>query len=472
MFWWWALVAGAEPLTLEQSLQEALTANAELQIGGLALEDSQAALLRARGGLDPQLSLGVDTAASNSPTNTQVDGQDVLQTSSSGWTASVTQPTPTGGAATLSVAERAFASNSQNVVSPRTVSDQVTLSVRQPLLSGVGALGPIRAARLTLSDAELARRAQVEQAILDVSGGYWRLVSAIRTLALAQGSVQVAQQSLTDTRERFDEGFAGTGDVFQVERAVGTASQALVVAEAELEAADAALKRLMGRDVADPVALEPTDVPAVLAEQPDLDTVLSLARSGNADWLRQQLGQQRAALGVRQARIAALPDLSVSGAVGVSGLGESAAEARSETGSGAFNDWSVGASLSVPLPARGLRADWTQARIAQQAARIALEAAEQDLYIRAQAAVRRVQRDRLRSELAAETVRVANLALQADQELLREGKGSTRDVVVSLEARDRATAAELQALIDLQGSQLDLKRVTGSLVGGVTLEPQ
>ena len=467
MCWWWVATALAQPLTLTDALQEALVANPELRIGALDLQSSEASLLRTAGVFDPSLSVGVDTSASNSPTTNALAQVPVVRSTSNGLNASVNQYLPTGGNASLSWFETALDSNDRSLVGTRTASSGVSLSVSQPLLSGLGALGPIRSARLALSDAELARRAAVEQAMLDVSAAYWRLVSAIRSLDLAENSVQIAEQSLADTRERFAEGFAGTGDVLQVERAVGTAAGAEVVARAEVEAAEQALRRVLGRPVTGGEPIEPVDAPEVLAEAIDRDQILALARSGNAQWLRDQLALEQAELSARLIRNGALPNLAVNGSVGASGLGtrgDARVESRNDALTWENNNWSVGASMSVPLPGRTLRADWTQARIQAESARIRAEAAEQDLILRVESALRQVERDRSRSQLAAETVRVARLALEADQELLSEGKGSTRDVVISLEALDQATASELGALIDLQRSQLELKRVAGTLL--------
>jgi outer membrane protein len=463
----WAFMAAGEPLRLDEALEEALAANLELRQAGVALGMSEQALVRARSTFDPSLSLTVGTSATNRPNNDQFVGQDVLRTASGSWSAAVTQALPTGATATIGWWETTLSSNAQDVIQGDTVSDALSVSLRQPLLRGAGpaALWDLVDAKRGWTDAELQWRAAVEQTILDVSGGYWRLVSARASLDLAVRSREIAEQSLQDAQERFTEGFAGSGDVHQVERALGGARQGEVVARAEVEAAEMALRRLLGRDVATGPPLELVDQPSRPEVLPGTEEVLALAREGNAQWLRDQVAFERAQIGLRQARNGTLPDLAVTAGFGQSGLAATAADARQQALGGAFNDWDLGASVSVPLPGRAMRADLSSARLTAASARLALDAAEQDLVLRVRAAVRQVERDRLRVGLAADTVRFARLALEADQELLREGKGSMRNVVESLEALDRETAAELVALIDLQRSLLELKRVAGTLVG-------
>ena len=75
-----------------------------------------------------------------------------------------------------------------------------------------------------------------------------------------------------------------------------------------------------------------------------------------------------------------------------------------------------------------------------------------------------VARDRARERLAGETLEAARAGLEAEQELLAEGRGAVRDVILALEDLDDASVAKLQAEIDLQASLLDLARIEGRLL--------
>lgn len=460
--------AWGAPLHLDDALEEAMRQNLELRQQAIALDLTERSFVKARSVFDPTLNLTTSTAANNSPNNDQFVGQDLLRTSSAAWSAGLSQYLPTGGTASVSWSESQLSSNAQDVIAEDTVSERLMFSLSQPLLRGSGGLWGVKGARLALDDAELRYRAAVEQAVIDVSDRYWRLVSAKMSLDLAIRSREIAEQSVRETKERFEEGFAGSGDVHQVERALGTAQQTEIFARAEVEAADLTLRRLLGRDVRTSEPLDPVDRPVIPDQLPAFEQVLELAQASNAQWLRDQLLYDQAGLALRQTRNQALPDLRVSGGIGLSALANTASESRDVLVGGRFNDWSVGASMSVPLPGRALAADLAVARLQKESAALDLEAAEQDLALRVQAAVRQVDRDRARVGLAGDTVRFAELALEADQELLREGKGATRNVVTSLEALNQATASEMSAQIDLQRSLLELQRVAGTLVGPTT----
>lgn len=469
--WIIGMALASEPesaaITLPEAIEEALGANLELRQEAVAVGLAEVGLVRARGQWDPSLSVGVSTSASNSPNNDQFVGRDVLTQSSSGWSASLGQAVPGGGQLSASWSENRTDTNDRRQIEPITVSSRASLSLDQPLLRGAGPTGlwDLRRSNITVSRAQLAWRGAVEQAILDVSTAYWQLVAADQRFTLAVQSRSIAESSVGDMQERYDAGFVGTGDVLQMQRAFGAARQREITAEAARQQANNRLCRLLGRDVRRPPRLVPSDAPVIPETVPEEAEVLAQALVANARFRQATLDLDDARLAVAGARSQALPDLSVNGRVGLSGLANDAASSRRTTLSGDFNDWSVGANLSVPLLGRSTRAGLRQARLDAENARIAREAAEQDLVLRVQDAVRAAQRDRLRVELATETERVAALALTADQELLAEGRGSSRNVAQSLELLQQSGVDLLEARIGLQGSLLELQRVAGTLVG-------
>lgn len=455
-----------EPIALPAAIEEALTANIELRQQAIAVGLSEISLVRARGRWDPTLGLSTSTSVSNEPNNNELVGQDVLSVSSRRWSASIDQGLPGGGTVSASWSESRTTSNAINLRDASTVFDGASLSLSQPLLRGAGPadLWDLRRTRLSVDRAQLGWRAAVEQAILDVSGAYWQLVAADQRSALAVQSRAIAEEAVDDMQERYDAGFVGTGDVLQMQRALGASLQREVSAEAARRQANNRLCRLLGRDVHAAPHLVPTDEPIVPDTLPDEAAVLEHALDRNARYLQATLDLQSARLAVRGTRNQALPDLSVSGQLGLSGLGDDAATARRQAVSGDYNAWSVGAQVSVPLLGRTVRTGLRQAKLDADNARLAREAAEQDLVLQVQDALRAVQRDRMRVELATETERVAALALEADRELLTEGRGSSRNVAQSLELLQQAGVDLLEARIGLQRSLLELKRVAGTLV--------
>ena len=457
----------AAPLTLPDAMAEAMRGNLALRGVTLDMDRAEEGLRAARGGFDPTLSASLGAGADLSLSNSVLDGGSTVASRSLGWSAAVNQLLPTGGTASLSWSELTSSNDSDVTVLQQSTSASAALSLRQPLLDGLGPLAAraeVRAAQRSLADAQLALRAAAEAVASQVSDAYWSLVAAREQAELARRSLKIAEDELAATLERQAEGFVGSGPVLQVQRAVGVARQAVVVAEADQADRESALAAVLGRPLLGRETIEPVDRPVVPDTDPDLEAAMTAARAGNAAWRRAELASQQAEDDAAQARQGALPDLGLSASVGWSGLGADPQQARDGVREGSYRSWGLGADLSVPLGGRANIAALQDARAAEQQAALDLEAAEQALVLEVESAVRAVARDRARERLAGETLEAARAGLEAEQELLAEGRGAVRDVILALEDLDDASVGKLQAEIDLQASLLDLARIEGRLL--------
>ena len=211
--------------------------------------------------------------------------------------------------------------------------------------------------------------------------------------------------------------------------------------------------------------------PEITEEAIAIEASLHTARTHNPRWLQAGVSAQQAELSFSATRIDSLPDLDLSGGLLLAGGAESVTDSRQQVLDVTNPTWSIGAGLSIPIPARAPRADRTRARLSVEQARLVLEAAEQDLIVRVQTAVNALHRDRARVQLARQTLEAAQLALAADQELHREGLASTREVILSLESLNEAQVSMLSAQIDLQSSTLSLMRIEGVLLERLAITP-
>ena len=204
----------------------------------------------------------------------------------------------------------------------------------------------------------------------------------------------------------------------------------------------------------------------MLGGDPVQSEALTLARDRNAEWLRQGISVARSREALREARNGLLPDLDLTGSLGMAGLDADLGAARRQVWSGDYLSWGVGADLSVPLPMRQARAEFVTTRLAHERTNLGMLAAEQDLHAEVESAVRSVIRDRTRYELAQQTLGFARRALEAEEELLREGnpRGSTLAVMLAVGELQSVEVAKLNARIDLQLSGLELLRVEGILL--------
>lgn len=465
---WWTLIGSAlaEDLTLNEALERAVAHN--LEIAGSRTQNAIARwrLTDARSTFDPTLTGSVRAGGSRSPTNNVVDGKDYVNSASRSWSAGLSQSLPTGGSVSAGYSEFTSTSDSANAASGRFVSGGLDVSVSQPLLRGAGliALASIQDAELDLRDQALAWRQQLERLALDVSDAYWGLVSAREGLALADRSVELAEDQLARTTERLEAGFAGSGEVLQVQVSVGQARQQQVDAGAALEASRDRLARLLGAPLGDADGLVPVDRPSADPVLPEREALLALATERNAMLQRALIDRERSKRQLRRSRNGALPSVGLDASAGLSAGGTTAAEARQQILGALAPSWSVGVGVQLPVLMRAARARLGIASLQDDAADVRLAAVQQDTILAVDASVRAIRRDRGSLEVAGQTLDFAERSLAAQREMLAEGRGSTRDVVDALESLRRAEVDELGAQIALQRSVLEAEQVAGTLL--------
>ncbi len=467
--WWWCLQALARPLSFEAALDQALQANLELASQRLDNDRLHYQLVRARGGFDPRLSARVSADQSRTPSNqaTDVGGPaSVVTTSSTGWSAGLDQALPTGGALAVSASEQQTRTDSTNALSARFVSSQVGVSVSQPLLRGIGQgdLAVLRDAELAASTQEVVWRQQLEQMVLSVSDAYWGLVSAREQLAIADRGVQLAQEQLASTQERLAEGFAGSGEVLQVQVSLGQAERTRVDIAASVGSAEDRLARLLGMSVGEGPDLQLTDRPTVPDALPGREQLLEQAMANNAQLELARRVLEQARRDARRGKNGALPDLTFDAGASLSSGGVEPAAVREQLWANPAPSYGVGLSVGLPLIPRQALADHAIAKVGLEQAELAMQAVEQDVALLVADAARDLDRSRAALVNAEATREVAALSLAAQRELLTEGRGATRDVVDALEALRGAEAAELDARIQLQLSVLRAEQAAGLLV--------
>ncbi len=453
----------AEPLTLRQALERSIQANLELRQDRLVLQRAELGIDAARGDFDPSLWSSLDRSVEGGSDDDDRSGTTTFS-------AGLSQPLGSGGSTSVAwygTHDRGSEPDSQSH------DNQLYLGLTQPLLDGAGRFAArydLRAAVRSRDYQTLVYRAAVEELVVDTAAAYWSLVAARETLLIARRSLAFAQRQLTETEERRDEGFAALGDVLQVERAVYTARQAEVVAQTDMDNAEVELLRLLGHDLNRRPPLDLVDRPHDPDGPPDMQLSVEIALEYNASWLAHDILVQGAAEALRLARNGTLPSLDLSSSVGLSSSGDEARDTRAQVFSGHQPAWSVGLSLSMPIPGRAEDQAMDQAWLGTLEARLARESAEQSLIQAVEQAVREVRRDTERVALARRTVEIAQAALDADRDLVEEGRGSTRELVRSLETLDEAEVSALQAEIELQLSLLELMRVEGLILTKLALE--
>ncbi len=439
----------AEPLSLKAAVSEALDGNLGLlaaRYDALLAQDSAA---MAAAGYEPQLTASVRRSTDFIRNSGDLVDLGVPFASTIG-SIGVTQPIPGGGTASLSYSEVLFDDKSDS--NPYGDTAALIVDVRQPLLSGAILGGRERSladATFGLGDAELDLHTVVADLILEIEGAYWGLVQAGQAVTAGELSLASASHQEAWVQERIDLGFDPPSELLATQERVASAQAAMASATAERANAEARLLYLLGRDLraARPL-LQPTTAPEAF-DVLEAEAAQAAAFDRNLETRALRRAVLTARRSLRFTVIDQLPSLDAS----LSVRPDLAADGT---------PWTVGLSMSTPLPSRGRVHGILAARARVAQSEVRLKSAQQRLRLLVETATRAVDTAGAQVRLAEVGLDVAQRKFEAEGERLSRGRSTNKTVLDYLEDRDQAVRNRNNSLVALAQAAAQLRRLTGT----------
>ncbi|MFN3835796.1 MAG: TolC family outer membrane protein [Glycocaulis sp.] len=343
---------------------------------------------------------------------------------------------------------------------PDSGSVNYSLSASQNLYSGGGidasvdqAMARIEAARYGLLNTE-------QQVLVDAVAAHLNVLRDTEIVSIRRNNVEVLAEQLRAARDRFEVGEITRTDVAQAEARLSGAQAQLSAAQATLAASRAGYERVTGTtplDVQSPEALPAVPESYVIAAD--------AAMHGNPLLVSALFGEQAAQAGIRVARSALRPDVS---------LTASASESRESDFTGrARGSVSVGARVAMPVFTGGLN----ESRV-RQAVAAADESRMNVLNVRRQVAegVSNAWNNYLAAEAvirsSREAVRANEIAFEGVRQEAFVGLRTTLDVLNAEQELLNSRLELVRAERDYQVTAYALLQVMGQLTADrVGLEP-
>jgi outer membrane protein len=449
-----ATTTGPE-LTLEQCIIRALQKNFDLEAGRYNPQIAADSIIVAKGAYEPLVSVTGATGEGSSPG---------LDTKSSNLRVGVSQRLYTG--TTVSASSRLDRSSSDpafSTLNPAYDAD-MTLSVRQSLLSGAGTAvnrAGIQRAEIGVQRANLDYKSQVLDVIQDTENAYYNLAYAREQLAVRNFSLTLAQRLYEEAKTRRDTGVATDLDVLQAEVGIANARRGVILAEQTVKDRQDSLLSLIGQFELDaPVGTvrfaEVTDAAPVFASS------YQLAKQNQPDFLAAQAVIEQLRLDLRLAKDAARPDLTVGAAVGLNGTNGSGSDAFNDAFERQGHSWQVDFAFTYPWGLKSDKARERQSLATLNREQTRLRQTEQFIELEVRSAVRSV-------ETNLESVKIATLASALSQKQYElekakfdAGLSTSRRVLEAQDDLETARVSELQAKVTLHTAISALHRIEGS----------
>lgn len=445
--WAWTLAsAGAQTVSLDQAVEEALSRGADQAIWAANLSASRAveAAARARAGLtvSPSLAYGAtETWSQPSKTSDELVGHSA--------TAGVTVATP--------LTSLAFEGTRSLTAGPSGISvsaDKGTATVRQVLWNGYPGgttQATVEKAALTLKIAEWNAQTNRNKLVLAVKQAYFTLLSAQESLNQLTQAQKQRQETVRFVQTKFDLGQATALDLKQARINALTADLDLEAGKSALDAARRRLANQLGR--ADDSLLE-------AASEPDPGVTVATKDQAVAAALAQRPEPLIAQANLRAAQIdadlvfgASIPSVTLTGGVTYS------KDAVKDTGSVVGT---LGLSLGGPLVDGGLSAaQKAQAEAQKTTALMQYQQSLKTIPVDVAEAWNTWQINQGRHEVAALALEVAQGQRQVVQAQYDAGLKNLTDLQTSDVALSSAQLALLKAKITAQLSALALQSLMG-----------
>ncbi len=379
------------------------------------------------------------------------------------WNAGAEKLFTTGTAVSLGWNNNSYDSDAQILAFNPSYNSGLLLGVSQPLLQGFGrnvqtaeirAAEKLREAAIHQVDSQAANLAAL------VKQAYWTLVFAWEDIKVQELSLTLAQKLLEDTREKINAGKLARVEIYQPQSEVAKREERLISAERAIGVAEDELKLLLNSEDW-LTSYKPVDQPPTDPVELDLPLILENALQNRPDIKAADLNIDAARIQEESAADKLLPNLAITGGVGLTGTDEKYGNSVSSSLSDPDNLWQIGLTFSMPLQNSTAKGNVQIATALHNKARTNAQLLRQ----RIKKTVRTTVRDVELAIKAVEATRKTSLAtlkrLEAEQIKFDSGRSTTLDVLIAQDAYSQALSQENLTNVTYANTLSELDRIQG-----------
>ena len=483
--------AAAEPIVLRLTVSDAVKLAAENNLGIEAErfnpQIQSLGVDQARGAWTPSISGTVLSNGNTSPNNSFLSGAvgDSTRDRRVASTAQLQQAVPWG--ANYSVGWDAARSTTDSLFSNFSpqLRSTMSLSYTQQLLRGFRFDNTRQQIETSLTQRVIAD-VQLREALATTSRtvrtAYWDLRYAIASLRVQQQSLDLARESLRNTRTRIEIGTMPPIEEVAPQAEVARREEAVIVAESQIETAEDNLRTLILK-IDDPdfwrIRLDPIETIEFRTTSVDVDGAIRNALDRRTDLSQAKKQLELDDISIRNLKDQTRPELTADVDYGLAGLGGTQ-YARSgtdliaqrvpvgERGFGSvmgdlftnsYPTWTTQLRLTVPVGRSPQEAGLARARLEHRQAEVQLKNQQMQISLQVRQAARQVQTNLKRVDTTRSARELSERMLDAEQRKL--AAGTSENYLVLQAQRDLASAQndELRAILDYQQSVVDLETV-------------
>ena len=480
-------------LTLADAVQRALERNLDISVERLNPQTFDFAIAALDANYRPTFSSNLGVRSQSTFPRTQTAGADMLVTDTMTGNTSLTQNVKWGGGSyAIGFNNNRQAQSDAFATRNPAINTSVTGVYLQPLLRSFridATRAQLQITQLNQEVSEIALRGTIVRTLANVRNAYWDLVYSIQAAEVAERSLALAANLVTDNQARVEIGTLAPLDIVQAQAEQATRRQTVAQTVAARRTAELSLKRLIVDGTEDPywiAALNPVDVPTFSTEPLDVAAAVKRALENRIDLQQSQRQLQSNDISLRSLLDQQLPALDLTASYGVAGVGGPQFIRQSgqlggnitNTIQSGYTDalriltnqtaptWNLAVNFSYPIGTSPAQANVARARLQQRQTIAQTRQIELQVATDVTNAALQIESTRERVEAASAAREFAGRRLDAEQSRFEVGLSTNFFVVQAQRDLRDAANTELRALADYRKSLVNFERAQQSPAGG------
>jgi outer membrane protein TolC len=479
------------PLSIEDAVKMALENNLGIQAEKLNPQIQVLGIARANASYAPTLFSTVNRRSATAPPTDFVSagGATIVTNANFGTTGGLQQNMKWGGGSyQVSLDGSRSTSNAARTLFSPQLGSNLNASYTQPLLRNFridGLRQQLIQSRNNATIADIQLQQRITQTSRNVRAAYYQLIGAMSGLDVAQQSLDIARTSLKNNQTRVEVGTMAPIDIVTAEAEVASNEEAVIVQQAQIEAAQDQLRGLL-MNPAQPgfwtARFTPSEQPTLAPREIDVDAAIRNALQNRTDIREFRKNMENTDVAMAYAKNQKLPAVDLTGRYGVTGIGgtqfqygsasvddptpvvvgqtvRSFGEVLRDVFGNDFKTWSFAVNVSYPLGTSVADAAYAQARIQKQQEQTTLANLELNVTQSVRDVARNVNTNLRRVEATRRARELAEKRLEADNKRFSVGLATTFELLQSQRDLARARQSELRATIDYNQSLVDFEAV-------------
>ena len=473
-------------ISIDEAVDLALHQNLGIQIERLNPQLQDYTIAQALANYTPVFGGGINWRNQDQPPSSFLSGSsDTITSQNFGGNAQVQKFFPTGTNVLASWdSARATTNNDFSSFNPQLAAN-VDVQVTQPLLRNFKfdtVRQQVYQGRKFREIADVNLQQNIAGTTRQVKLAYWNYVYNINSLEVARQSLDLAQESLRNTKSRVEIGTLAPIDVVQAESEVASREEAVILAEAAIGQSEDLLRTL----IFDPktpefwtMNLKPTDMAPFQLQAVDLNGAVSRALQERTDLMTARKQMDITDYNLKYYKNQTLPGLNLQLNYNSTGLGgtqlvrggdgfpppvidtidKSYWSTLGDVFRNKYPTWQVALNVSYPLGTSVADASYARAKVEKSQSDLNLRDLELGVVSQVRDGARQLLANAKRVDATRSARVLAERRLEAEEKKFAAGMSTSFEVFQAQRDLAQAKSNELRAVLDYNNSQVDFETV-------------